>query len=382
MQPAINAEECTYPLCDINLDIFISKKSDVMNSNSPQGLGSTSFDSVIICDTAKESTSILGKRCVDQYKDEEDELQQQIANQNLKRRRTVGYNVDSNVSFPLPDMQSVPSGDISTCMKWDPDDHMSSFRLYKQDIESLPDSTCMMLQFSKSSESKDTGSPNTITVKELKSLLNDSWIEGEVLNAYFYLLCKQTDNQQQYSKKLAFLSTFFSEILTSRGPSAVNKWNSTKSVIEQFTQKEVDYLLIPCLLRANHWVLAVIGHAGFAVLLDSLATPKGKIKKLKNCLEKWLRTVMPTRVWNVGIAFVKPVQRDTFNCGVFVCKWAEFLAKGKNIFSLMEESDQFGGDQNVIMKEREIILCRVIEGMGLVNQIDCCKRKILSVSIP
>ncbi|KAM9355451.1 sentrin-specific protease 2 isoform 2-T2 [Pholidichthys leucotaenia] len=174
-----------------------------------------------------------------------------------------------------------------------------------------------------------------ITQRDLATLQEGSWLSDEVMNFYFSLIMERGSGEEQQLKVYSF-STFFLPKLCGGGGgqpgghAAVKRW--TKN-IDLFV---FDLVLIPLHLGV-HWALAVVDfksktvksydsmgqrHDDICSLLLSYLNEEHKAKKGRE---------IDCAKWTVGSlkASEIPQQKNGSDCGVFTCKYADYIAKGK-----------------------------------------------------
>ncbi|XP_072539726.1 sentrin-specific protease 2 [Salminus brasiliensis] len=167
-----------------------------------------------------------------------------------------------------------------------------------------------------------------ITQRDLATLQEGSWLNDEVINFYLNLVMARSE-QNAGSLKVYCFSTFFFPKLHGGGHAAVRRW--TKAV-ELFLY---DLILIPLHLGV-HWSLVAVDfrtksvrsydsmgqrHDDICNLILMYLKEEYMVKKGKDLEElKW--TVSSLRATEI------PQQRNGSDCGVFVCKYADYIARG------------------------------------------------------
>lgn len=170
----------------------------------------------------------------------------------------------------------------------------------------------------------------TITRKDLQTLSHLNWLNDEVINFYMNLLVersKRVDLPSVYT-----FNTFFFPKLRSAGFNAVRRW--TKKV-DLFSH---DILLVPVHLGV-HWCLSVIDFRKKTVwYLDSMG---GRDNNACEILLKYLEqesqdkksTELDTSDWILHSKKPNeiPQQMNGSDCGMFTCKYAEYITKDRPI---------------------------------------------------
>ncbi|XP_054653572.1 sentrin-specific protease 2 [Dunckerocampus dactyliophorus] len=175
-----------------------------------------------------------------------------------------------------------------------------------------------------------------ITQRDLATLQEGGWLNDEVINFYLSLVMKQCSDPAAGVRVYSF-STFFYPKLRGGGGAgqpgghaAVRRWTK---VVDLFLY---DLVLVPLHLGV-HWALAVIDlkaktvksydsmgqrHDDICSLLLLYLKEEHKAKKGRELdSAKW--TVSCMRASEI------PQQKNGSDCGVFACKYAEYIAKGR-----------------------------------------------------
>lgn len=167
-----------------------------------------------------------------------------------------------------------------------------------------------------------------ITQRDLATLRDGSWLNDEVIN--FYLNLVMSRSEQGGGRKVYAFSTFFFPKLRGGGHTAVRRW--TKAV-DLFL---CDIILVPLHLGV-HWSLAVIDlkaksvkyydsmgqrHDDICSLLLLYLKDEYKAKKSKDLdVSKWIVSSLKSNEI--------PQQNNGSDCGVFACKYADYIARGQ-----------------------------------------------------
>lgn len=166
-----------------------------------------------------------------------------------------------------------------------------------------------------------------VRVRDLKTLKDTCWLNDEIINFYFQLIQKRSDNNLKYPKVYCF-NTFFVKRLREGGHKAVKRW--TKKV-DLFSH---DLILIPVHLE-NHWVLATVCMKNFMInYYDSMSGCKKEVlvalhKYLEDEMKDKKGEVLDTSKWASNVVKDIPQQKNGYDCGVFTCKYAERLSLNK-----------------------------------------------------
>ncbi|XP_072280877.1 sentrin-specific protease 1 [Pyxicephalus adspersus] len=170
----------------------------------------------------------------------------------------------------------------------------------------------------------------TITRKDIMTLHKTNWLNDEVINFYMNLLMERS--KRKGLPKVHAFNTFFFPKLKSAGFQAVKRWTKKVDVFS------VDILLFPIHLGV-HWCLAVIDFRRKTITYyDSMGDPNDEACKL---LLQYLKLESQDKK---GVCFdcngwtlsskkrhEIPPQLNGSDCGMFACKYAEYIAKDKPI---------------------------------------------------
>ncbi|XP_052456649.1 sentrin-specific protease 2-like isoform X1 [Carassius gibelio] len=170
-----------------------------------------------------------------------------------------------------------------------------------------------------------------ITQRDLATLQEGSWLNDEVINFYMNLVMSRSE-QEVGGRKVYSFSTFLFPKLHSGGHAAVRRW--TKAVDLFF----YDIILVPLHLGV-HWSLAVVDfksksarsydsmgqrHDDICNMILLYLKEEFKVKKGKDLeTSKWtLSSLRPSEI---------PQQKNGSDCGVFVCKYADYISRGRSL---------------------------------------------------
>ncbi|KAI6184773.1 hypothetical protein M3Y97_00632300 [Aphelenchoides bicaudatus] len=179
------------------------------------------------------------------------------------------------------------------------------------------------------------------TVKEIVLLGRDfwtlrkgEWLNDQILNAYLELIKERSIKNSKLPKVYTF-STFFYSTLCTRGFNGVKRWTKGVDIFAY------DLLLFP-IHSVDHWSLVAIdlkkdAYAYFDSMKfvddrEAIDTGKRHIKKIFDYMKdesQDKRCVKYVRKHSKASTFNDPVQKNETDCGVFVCCFAENLARGK-----------------------------------------------------
>uniref|UniRef100_A0A0P4WT40 Ubiquitin-like protease family profile domain-containing protein n=1 Tax=Scylla olivacea TaxID=85551 RepID=A0A0P4WT40_SCYOL len=168
-----------------------------------------------------------------------------------------------------------------------------------------------------------------ITRRDIKTLDGLNWLNDEVINFYMNLLMERSQKNDSYPRVYAF-NTFFYPKLSKSGYHSVRRW--TKKV-DLFSY---DMLLVPIHL-GMHWCMSVVDFKTKCIsYYDSM------LHNNEWCLESLLEYLKAehqdkkgssydTDVWKLQNKKDIPQQMNGSDCGMFACKFADYLSRRAKI---------------------------------------------------
>lgn len=168
----------------------------------------------------------------------------------------------------------------------------------------------------------------TITRRDINSLSALNWLNDQVINFYFTLIMERSKSGD-LPKVYAF-NTFFYPKLMSGGHSVLKRWTRKVDLFEH------DYILIPVHLGL-HWCVAVIAAKEQSVrYYDSMGGRNNDcLKALITYLEAESldkrKTVLDSSSWTMECMEDIPQQMNGSDCGMFACKYAEYISRKARI---------------------------------------------------
>ncbi|XP_062462573.1 sentrin-specific protease 2 isoform X1 [Pezoporus occidentalis] len=169
-----------------------------------------------------------------------------------------------------------------------------------------------------------------VTREDIHTLSNLRWLNDEVINFYMTLLVERS-KKEGYPAVHAF-STFFYPKLISGGYRAVRRWTRGVDLFKR------DLILVPIHLRV-HWALAVIDVRKKAIKYFDSTAQRGD--KICETLFRYLQEESQEKR-NLELMFSEwtlhsmesheiPQQLNGSDCGVFMCKYADYISRDKPI---------------------------------------------------
>ncbi|XP_060793429.1 sentrin-specific protease 1 [Neoarius graeffei] len=170
----------------------------------------------------------------------------------------------------------------------------------------------------------------SITRKDLQTLSHLNWLNDEVINFYMNMLVERS--KSPYLPSVYAFNTFFFTKLRSSGYSAVRRWTKKVDIFS------VDIILVPVHLGV-HWCLSVVDFRKKTITyFDSMGGSNDEacrilLKYLKQESEDKKKQEFDASGWILHSKKRNeiPQQMNGSDCGVFTCKYAEYITKDKPI---------------------------------------------------
>ncbi|EDO06364.1 Ulp1 protease family C-terminal catalytic domain protein [Babesia bovis T2Bo] len=212
-----------------------------------------------------------------------------------------------------------------------------------------PEETLYILRRGKGSEVLVDKFGIEITRKHLSCLHGLRWLNDEVINFYMELIQERNnyliaDGIPDIPRCMCFNTFFFTLLCGGDNPNleynykAVERWTTRKNV-DIF---DLDILLIPIHKNKTHWYLGVVDmRPGSRCILtfDSLG---GSHRLFFKNIRRWLqdehihkkgKPLESIDDWKYNKQFqaerIAPMQYNGYDCGVFLCQYAECISIGK-----------------------------------------------------
>ncbi|TRY54301.1 hypothetical protein DNTS_021281 [Danionella cerebrum] len=274
----------------------------------------------------KELTSLYDSRARERRRliDEQEALASRLLRQRIcGEGRTTPSSVELKVRVPLE--KEVPIAAVikkPQLIKEEPE--------FPELTEEMQNAVNRALRGGSQDEVLSEGFRLTITRKDLQTLSHLNWLNDEVINFYMNLLVersKQPDLPSAYT-----FNTFFFPKLRSSGYSAVRRWTKKVDIFS------FDIILVPVHLGV-HWCLSVVDFRNKSItyfdsmggnndeacrtLLNYLRQENEDKKGRKLVTSEWtLKSKRPNEI---------PQQMNGSDCGMFTCKYAEYITKDRPI---------------------------------------------------
>lgn len=273
----------------------------------------------------KELTSMYDSRARERRRqiEEQEALAAQLLRQRLSEEELFSPHVEVHVRVPLE--KEVPLAPVPEEPK--PLDEKPEFPELTDDMELEIN---RVLRGNNPHEVLSEGFGLSLTRKDLQTLSNLNWLNDEVINFYMNLLVERSKDPSLPSVNT--FNTFFFPKLRSSGYSAVRRWTKKMDIFSR------DILLVPVHLGV-HWCLSVVDFRKKAVMyFDSMG---GNNDEACRILFEYLQQEskdkkgkeMDTSGWSLHSKKRNeiPQQMNGSDCGMFTCKYADYVTKDKPI---------------------------------------------------
>ncbi|XP_028266776.1 sentrin-specific protease 1 [Parambassis ranga] len=272
----------------------------------------------------KELTSMYDSRARERRRqiEEQEALTAQLLRQRLSEEGQRSTNVEVHVRVPLE--KEVP---LTLIEEPKPSEETPEFPELTEEMEAAVN---RMLRGGSPHEVLSEGFGLSLTRKDLQTLSNLNWLNDEVINFYMNLLVERSKDPKLPSVNT--FNTFFYPKLRSSGYSAVRRWTKKMDIFSK------DILLVPIHLGV-HWCLSVVDFRRKAIMyFDSMG---GNNDEACNTLFDYLQQEskdkkgkeLDTSGWTLHSKKRNeiPQQMNGSDCGMFTCKYADYITKDKPI---------------------------------------------------
>ncbi|XP_065208839.1 uncharacterized protein LOC135837477 [Planococcus citri] len=167
----------------------------------------------------------------------------------------------------------------------------------------------------------------------LKSVAQDfrkGWLYDTILDAFLYMLCKPHPNAM-------FLETAVSQIINS------NSLNSLRMQLGDKYFTNIENIFVTFNPNGKHWVLLVVKPKLKQI---QIYDPTSKKKTTSQSLMKFVKQLIcvllndfgPNETWNIVVP-KHIIQKGNYNCGVYVCWYAERILKNEDVVTEFSASE-------------------------------------------
>lgn len=166
-----------------------------------------------------------------------------------------------------------------------------------------------------------------VTIKDLQTLRPGKWLNDVVID--FYLSLVSDINPKYFSWTSHFFTT-----LQDRGYAGVKRWGKRRKL----NLFEKDIVFIPINISSTHWALATIDNTKKTIqYYDSLSSYGGEFHGLR-LIKSYMKGETERLGINVDVDSYQilpniqvPQQKNGFDCGVFTCICASYLARASRL---------------------------------------------------
>uniref|UniRef100_A0A3Q3L9X9 SUMO specific peptidase 1 n=1 Tax=Mastacembelus armatus TaxID=205130 RepID=A0A3Q3L9X9_9TELE len=273
----------------------------------------------------KELTSMYDSRARERRRqiEEQEALTAQLLRQRLSEEGQPSPDVEVHVRVPLE--KEVPLTPVVEETK--PLEDKPEFPELTQEMEAEVN---RVLRGGNPHEVLSEGFGLSLTRKDLQTLSSLNWLNDEVINFYMNLLVERSKEPSLPSVNT--FNTFFYPKLRSSGYSAVRRWTKKTDIFSK------DILLVPVHLGV-HWCLSVVDFRKKAIMyFDSMGGNNDEACKI---LFEYLQQEskdkkgkkLDTSGWTLHSKRRNeiPQQMNGSDCGMFTCKYADYITKDKPI---------------------------------------------------
>ncbi len=175
--------------------------------------------------------------------------------------------------------------------------------------------------------------------KDLDTLKGLNWLNDEVINFYMNMICERSKEHDNWPNVYAYNTFFYSKIIQS-GHAPVRRWTRKVDIFSY------DLLLIPVHL-GMHWCLAAVDFAKPGIYYyDSMggnntACLEAVSKYLEDEHKDKKKQPYDTSKFTKEIVKDIPQQNNSSDCGMFACKFAEYLSRRAKITFDQEDMPYF-----------------------------------------
>nr|XP_019951735.1 PREDICTED: sentrin-specific protease 1-like [Paralichthys olivaceus] len=273
----------------------------------------------------KELTSMYDSRARERRRqiEEQEALAAQLLRQRLMEEGQRSPDVEVHIRVPLE--KEVPLTAVieqPKPLKEEPE--------FPELTEEMEAEVNRVLRASSLQEVLSEGFGLKLTRKDLHTLSHLNWLNDEVINFYMNLLVERSKNPKLPSVNT--FNTFFYPKLCRSGYSAVRRWTKKTDIFSK------DILLVPVHLGV-HWCLSVVDFRKKAIMyFDSMGRNNDKACRilfdylLQESKDKKGKE-LDTSGWTLHSKKPNeiPQQMNGSDCGMFTCKYADYITKDKPI---------------------------------------------------
>lgn len=175
----------------------------------------------------------------------------------------------------------------------------------------------------------------TVTRKDMRTMNAGEWLNDGMVNFTIGIMADRELARcggAGAQPRVHFCNTFFVDKLRSDGKDEVCGWTKKKKL--GYDMLNCHKVIMPVHQNGSHWTLVVMDLVDKKVYYyDSL---RGNDSKLTGQLVSWIvkeyenkrKVIMEENVWTIEVPNDIPRQMNGYDCGVFMCKYADYIATG------------------------------------------------------
>ena len=212
----------------------------------------------------------------------------------------------------------------------------------------------------------------TVQRKSVRTLQPDCWLNDEIINGYYKFLMRRYEESckgQNEKKRCHFFQSFFMTRMFDVGCTDEYRYGNVASFSTKVPGEDIfqlDKIFFPCNVANEHWCCVVIfmeekriqfydSRLGYA---DGMYYMKGLMQYLKDEWRAKKQGNLPDAdKWVLVNSKDLPQQENTYDCGVFICMFADFLS--------LERKPFLNQEQITNHRWREKIALSIIKGVAI-----------------
>jgi len=163
--------------------------------------------------------------------------------------------------------------------------------------------------------------------EDLRRLSNQTWLNGEVVSTYLEMIAERSMLPERGLPKVKAVTTLQLSRLLAKRPEA-----SKESELDYFSYR---YVMYPINTISKHWALAVVDNLSRTITLYDSQLIRGHptkptITAIRH--DVWKRrssSLGPSKPYTMVKPEDVPQQVGDFDCGIFLCMFAEHISRGQ-----------------------------------------------------
>ena len=182
------------------------------------------------------------------------------------------------------------------------------------------------LRSSKTRVFKTSNYPIKLESRHLQLFCGTNWLNDEIINYYMQMIVARSQNDQKKFRSVYAFPSFFHKNLMNFGFDNVKRWTKKVDIFSQ------SLILIPVNLQFHWYLVTIDNDAKKIVYYDSWGKHhKSVLEMIASYLESEHLDKKGSKLdlgkWSQITAQNIPQQNNGWDCGMFVCKYAEYLSR-------------------------------------------------------